>query len=120
MNLLSSIRKFVQRWSAKDRIRLSPTEGSWLRLQVDDGVLVREMLFSVINRSTILSETTSQVTFKLRRLDERSHVDAVLRVELAGTSLRFLSASLAMREELIELFEEDPVIVSCSTLAENA
>jgi len=120
MKLLRVLQRLILSWFGADRIRLSPTEGSWLRLHADDVVLIREMLFTVMDRNTMITPKVSRLDFQLRRSDETSEESVLLRVELVGEALDFVSASLTMDGDVIELFEDDPVVISCSTMAENA
>jgi hypothetical protein len=110
----------VSRWLAHDRIRLSPTVGCWLHIQVGDTLLVRGELFEVLDRTTRISAKASQVIFKLRHCTEDAGIHASLYALFEGPELQFISSTLTTTEELIELFEEDPVIVPRKPEVNNA
>ncbi len=111
MRLIRAIQDSIHRWYSADRIRLSPSRGSLVRLQVGDRVLIRETLFIVVDRESTLCDSVSQVVYRLREPDSSSRVEGRIFVELAGSELEFISAKLEFLGEMIELFEDDPVIL---------
>ena len=112
MKLILAIRDWLHRWYSEDRIRLSPSRGSLVRLKTGDRVLIRENLFVVVDQKAIFKEHVSQVDYRLHEQDSTLRTDAKLSVELIGKELKFVSAKLEYNGEIIELFEDDPVIVS--------
>ena len=120
MTLFRDLLSIVKRWYSSDRIRLSPTCGSFLRLQVGDVLLIREMLFEIIERNNAISGESSKVVFRMRVQHCPKESNATLSVELRGVELDFVAAELDIDGRLIELFEEDPVILSPSSSIEYA
>ena len=112
MKLILAIRDWFHRWYSADRIRLSPSRGSLVRLKTGDRVMIREMLFIVVCQNTIVAEQISEVIYRLREQDSASSVEAKLSVELIGIELMFVSAKLEHNGEIMELFEDDLVILS--------
>lgn len=112
MKLILAIRDWFHRWYSADRIRLSPSRGSLVRLKSGDRVVIREMLFVVVDQDTTVAEQESQVVYRLREQDTSGINEAKLSVELSGSELEFVAARLEHNDEIIELFEDDPVIVS--------
>ncbi len=111
MKLIRAIQDLLNTWYSKDRIRQSPTRGSLARLQVGDRVLIREMLFLVVNRDTMLRQQVSRIVYILREPDSSSPEEGKLFLELLGLELKFISAKLEFHGELIELFEDDPIVL---------
>jgi len=111
MKLILAIRDWFHRRYSEDRIRLSPSRGSLVRLKTGDRVLIRENLFVVVDQKSIFTEQESQVIYRLREQDPSVSKEAKLSVELIGNELKFVSAKLEYNGEIIELFEDDPVIV---------
>jgi hypothetical protein len=114
------LRDFAWRWWVEDRIRVSPTAGHWLRLQVGDTILIREMLFEILDRTTMISGNSSKLQLQLRSCYDLTTSHAVLCIVLDGPKLQFVSARLTVSGEMIELFEEDAVIVPHSPVCDNA
>ena len=111
MNLIQSIQNLFHNWCSIDRIRQSPTRGCLTRLQIGDKVLIRETIFIVINRDTILSENISKIVYKLREPDSPSSEEGKICLNLLGLELNFVACKLEFRGDTIELFEDDPIVL---------
>ena len=59
----------------------------------------------------MLRDKVSEIVYKLREPDSTSRAEGRLSVELLGSELEFISAKLEFLGEMIELFEDDPVIL---------
>ena len=105
-SLFQSVLQLLRSWYTVDRVRVSPTAGRLLSLQVDDRILIRGDLFTVVKRQTTASRGGIRLAYQL----ESDGGGARLSVESAtsGTShvseLRTNNGSASIYEdEVVEL-----------------
>ena len=119
MKLFSAFRWMLDRWYSGDRIRVSPTVGIFARLNALDEILIHGELATVTDRNVTIVENTTMIGYRLRYRATPTREGIRLLVELEGTSLKFVSATLDIEGEMVELFEEDLLIVSRDSSIDN-
>jgi len=95
-NMISSILKTVtalaKSWYTVDRIRVSPTTGRLLHLNVGDSVVFRNELYSVLKREIDSDNDHGQVTYLLT--DSEYHANLTVPVDgNSGTDARLVRNS---------------------------
>ncbi|MEO2016477.1 MAG: hypothetical protein ABGZ53_19135 [Fuerstiella sp.] len=83
-SLLHSVLQLLRCWYAVDRVRVSPTEGRLLSLRVDDRILIRGDVFTVVNRQTIASRGGIRLAYQLTSDDGEARLS--VNPDSAGTS----------------------------------
>ncbi|MCP4788102.1 MAG: hypothetical protein GY903_18420 [Fuerstiella sp.] len=83
-SLLHSVLQLMRSWYAVDRVRVSPTAGRLLSLRVDDRILIRETIFTVVNRQTIASRDGIRLTYQLTSDDGNAELS--VEPDSAGTN----------------------------------
>jgi len=73
--------------------------------------LILDLIFIVVHRDTALHEQVSRIVYKLHEPDSSSPKEGTIFLELLGLELLFISAKLEFRGEMIELFEDHPIIL---------
>lgn len=110
--------RLAKSWLFVDRIRIGPSEGQWLNLQIGNRVLLRQQLWVVTNRQICdaidecLPDNTASLLYTLTSDD--AGVTGLLRVTiLLEASVRLANnAVLILGQERCELFPEDVVVMS--------
>lgn len=102
---------WIRRWWCSDRIRCTPGHFRLFQLEVGNRVLVRGRLWRVTAKNDHFSNSTVQVAFHLREVDELVACNATLQlnVNASGSGPPFVQWSGVDWVE--ELFEEDICIL---------
>ncbi|HIF01492.1 MAG TPA: hypothetical protein EYG03_28195 [Planctomycetes bacterium] len=64
-SLLHSVLQLLRSWYAVDRVRVSSSSGRLLSLRVDERILIRGNIFTVVNRQTIASREGIRLVYQL-------------------------------------------------------
>jgi hypothetical protein len=115
--LFDSWIRLARSWLSVDRIRIAPSEGRWLSLQIGNRVLIRQQLWVVSNRQICnaidecLPDNTASLLYTLTSDD--AGVTGLLRVTIPSEACVKLAnnAVLIIGQERYELFPEDLVLM---------
>lgn len=110
--------RLAKSWLSVDRIRIAPSEGQWLNLQVGNRLLIRQQLWVVSNRQICdaidecLPDNTASLLYTLTSDD--AGVTGFLRVTIPlEASVRLANnAVLILGQGRYELFPGDVVVMS--------
>ncbi|MDG1898099.1 MAG: hypothetical protein P8J37_24620 [Fuerstiella sp.] len=103
-SLLHSVRQLLRSWYTVDRVSVSPTAGRLLSLRVDDRVLIRDDVFTVVSRQTIASRHGIRLVYQLASSDGA----ADLEVESDSSCIKHL-AELRTKNGTTAIYEDDIV-----------
>lgn len=83
-SIWQSVLQLLRSWYTVDRVRVSPTAGRLLSLRVDDRILIRGDVFTVVNRQTVASRDGIRLAYQLASEDGRARLS--VEPNTSGTS----------------------------------
>ena len=76
-SIWQSILQLLRSWYSVDRVRVSPTAGRLLSLRVDDRILIRGEVFTVVRRKTTASRGEFRLVYGLDSCDGKAKLCVV-------------------------------------------